>query len=91
MTRDEAIKQLRSYEQTINKLTKAISEQGPKTGHWIYLRNEQNSFVQVYECSVCGWRIDSCRGLMQDTGHRLFCEHCGAKMVEPQEEELNHG
>ena len=87
----EALEQLTSYERTINKLTKAISEQGPKTGRWIYLRNERNSFVQVYECSVCGWKIDSCRGLMQDTGHRLFCEHCGAKMVEPQEEELKHG
>lgn len=88
-----ALEQLTSYEQTINKLTKAISEQEPKTGHWIYLKNERNSFVRVYKCSVCGWKIDSCRGLMQDTGHRLFCEHCGAKMVElhESEEQGTHG
>ena len=50
-------------------------------GHWIYSKNERNSFVNVYTCSVCGWKKDSCRGLMQDTGHNLFCEHCGAKMI----------
>ena len=50
-------------------------------GHWIYSKNERNSFVNVYTCSVCGWKKDSCRGLMQNTGHNWFCEHCGAKMI----------
>lgn len=73
------------------KVNKAICnnlkalKQEPKTGHWIYLKNERKSVVQAYKCSVCGWEIDSCRGLMQDTGHRLFCEHCGAKMIDSQE------
>ena len=75
----KALDQLTSYEQTINKLTEAIIEQETKAGHWVYLKNN-NSFIQTYKCSICGWKIDTCRGLMQDTGHRLFCEHCGAKM-----------
>ena len=33
-----------------------------------------------YECSECGFRISMCRGLSQDRGHNLFCQHCGADM-----------
>ena len=50
-----------------------------KTGHWIH-STKKGVLPDVYTCSVCGWMIDTCRGLMQDTGHRLFCEHCGADM-----------
>lgn len=82
----DALELLTSYEQTINKLTEAISEQETKAGHWVYLKNN-NSFIQTYKCSVCGWIIDSCRGLMQDTGHRLFCEHCGARMKNKEGED----
>lgn len=67
------------YDEALKIAIEAL-EQNPKTGHWIYLKNERKSVVQAYKCSVCGWEIDSCRGLMQDTGYRLFCEHCGAKM-----------
>ena len=53
--------------------------QEPKTGHWIH-STKKGVLPDVYTCSVCGWKIDTCRGLMQDIGHRLYCEHCGAKM-----------
>lgn len=43
-----------------------------------------------YECSECGWRIDLCRGLQQETGHRLFCEHCGADMRKGFENTKGH-
>lgn len=78
-----ALEQLTSYEQTINKLTKAISEQEPRKGHWKVIpcgNNHGEYRPPKYACSACGWEIDLCRGLQQDTGHRLFCEHCGADM-----------
>ena len=58
-------------------------EQEPKTGHWKIIpcgNNHGEYRPPKYICSECGWEIDLCRGLQQDTGHRLFCEHCGAKM-----------
>lgn len=77
-----ALEQLSSYERTINKLTDAISKQEPKTGHWkIFPSNNNGEYrPRKYACSECGWEIELCRGLQQDTGHRLFCEHCGARM-----------
>ena len=68
----------------------SVKPQKPKTGHWITIpfgNNHGEYRPNKYACSECGWEIDLCRGLQQDTGHRLFCEHCGAKMVEPQESE----
>lgn len=85
----EALEQLTSYEQTINKLTKAISEQEPRKRHWkLVTFNSQHGEYRPrkYACSECGWTIDLCRGLQQDTGHRLFCEHCGARMVDEKDE-----
>ncbi len=78
----DALEQLTSYERTINKLTEAISEQEPKTGNWKIIPSNNNGEYRPnkYACSECGWEIDLCRGLQQDTGHRLFCEHCGARM-----------
>ncbi|MBP5420859.1 MAG: hypothetical protein J6Y78_00300 [Paludibacteraceae bacterium] len=58
-------------------------KQEPKSGHWkaVPFNSKHGEYrPKVYECSECGWEIDLCRGLQQDTGHRLFCEHCGAKM-----------
>lgn len=79
----KALEQLTSYEKTINKLTEAISEQEPRKGHWEIIpcgNNHGEYRPPKYACSECGWEIDLCRGLQQDTGHRLFCEHCGADM-----------
>lgn len=83
MTQEE----FNDYIQTLNKVMDWL-EQEPKEGHWkiIPFGNNHGEYrPNVYECSECGWKIDLCRGLQQDTGHRLFCEHCGAKMFEPQE------
>ena len=59
------------------------AKQEPKTGHWKIIpcgNNHGEYRPNKYACSECGWTIDLCRGLQQDTGHRLFCEHCGARM-----------
>lgn len=74
ITMDEALKQLTSYERTINKLIKEISEQGPKTGHWI-------DTTGIYaKCSICNEEI-------YQTGDFKFCPSCGAKMIDQQESE----
>lgn len=90
MTREEAIKVITSNDvfdadliyEAVSMAIKAL-EQEPKTGHWkiIPFSNNYGEYrPNKYVCSECGWEIDLCRGLQQDTGHRLFCEHCGAKM-----------
>lgn len=97
MTREEAIEQLKVYRacmsadgaevEAYNMAIQALGQE-PKTGHWITIpcgNNHGEYRPPKYMCSECGWKIDLCRGLQQDTGHRLFCEHCGAKMIEPQE------
>ena len=33
-----------------------------------------------YACSKCGWTVDLCRGLQQEEGYKLFCEHCGTDL-----------
>lgn len=91
MTREEAIKQLELYRacmladwadvEAYNMAIEALNQQ--KEGHWkiIPFGNNHGEYrPKEYVCSECGWKIDLCRGLQQDTGHRLFCEHCGAKM-----------
>lgn len=64
------------------KAEKALKQE-PKLGHWkaVPYNSKHGEYrPNKYACSKCGWEIDLCRGLQQDTGHRLFCEHCGAKM-----------
>ena len=54
-----------------------------KKGYWkTIVRNYAGEYrPNEYECSECGFRFSNCRGLMQDRGHNLFCQHCGAKMI----------
>lgn len=101
MAREEAIEILekeKAYmiehggDRQAEALTSAIKalEQEPKTGHWIevpYNSRQGEYRPRTYVCSECGWEIDLCRGLQQDTGHRLFCEHCGAKMKNKEGED----
>lgn len=57
-------------------------EQEPKTGHWI--KSEIKNATHCV-CSECGdyWDI---------TGDLFaFCPNCGAKMVEPQDSEVDEG
>lgn len=59
-----------------------LLKQMPPKGHWIM----KNNFIAgeyrpyAYMCSECGFKIEVCRGLSQDKGHNLFCQHCGADM-----------
>lgn len=72
----EALEQLTSYEQTINKLTKAISEQEPKEGNWIEVIDEIDSLGNKtwhHKCSICG-NEDS------GWGNYKYCPNCGARM-----------
>ena len=63
----KALEQLSSYEQTINKLTDAISKQEPKTGHWI------DKHFDIATCSECGFKGGN---------YHVFnyCPNCGADM-----------
>ena len=64
-----ALNQLTSYERTINKLTKAISEQEPKTGRW------KRIGYDLYECSICGQDV-----MTGDICAYKHCHGCGAHM-----------
>ena len=67
----DALKQLSSYEQTINKLTDAISKQEPKTGHWRAVT--QGDEVISYRCSCCGYSS-------KNNYEWKYCPNCGADM-----------
>ena len=57
-------------------------EQEPKVGHWVKVHPLQADDGGAYMCSCCGtgdWGIK---------GTENFCPNCGAKMVEPQESEV---
>lgn len=56
-------------------LKKAPSTPQPKVGHWIYER------CDMYSCSVCHhWHTDLDEKMN-------YCPNCGARMIEPQENE----
>ena len=50
-----------------------------KTGHWIYDRTRDWDGECKYECSECGMGSDV---------DYAYCMRCGARMVEPQESEV---
>lgn len=52
-----------------------------QTGHWINKEFRKEEYVLMGKCSVCG------RVRVIDE----FCPNCGARMVEPQESEVNNG
>ena len=58
----------------------SVTPQEPKTGHWIAIENEEMDTIG-YFCSVCD--------LPMETEEKTkYCPNCGAKMVEPQESEV---
>ena len=64
-----------SYEQTIFKLTDAISKQPEiTTGEW-ELKDHQ------WECDKCGCRINVKNPLDCDKWNYYYCPHCGTKML----------
>ncbi len=79
-TQQEVCKFLVNYMEVLEK-----QMQESKTGHWIYDKTLEN------------WRCSKCNETPKTMGyvgtadfmaeHFEFCNHCGAKMVEPQESE----
>lgn len=65
-------------------------EQEPKTGRWITWKEAGNEIASEtrFECSVCHDSAQTlCNGLDLLSP---YCPNCGAKMVEPQESELEN-
>ena len=66
-----------------HKLVLELLDQEPKTGHWIY-----DNFI--WRCSECN-ETPKTMGYVGTadfmTEHFKFCNHCGARMIEPQESE----
>lgn len=67
----------RSMEQTVNKLTKAITEDTIKHGHWVYVGHGLAG-ESICKCSICGHQTP-------DDGN--YCSYCGAKMDEVTEDD----
>lgn len=67
----------------VNKLKPVTSHS--KTGHWIKMPLVEAGQTYSHKCSLCGRRI-----LATDVGLSEFpyC-HCGANMIEPQEEAIS--
>lgn len=61
-------------------------EQEPKTGHWIKLFLIDTSDIDG-QCSECGFIHRFIDGY---TAQYDYCPNCGARMIEPQESELEN-
>lgn len=82
----EALDQLTSYEQTINKLTEAISNQAPKIGRWEWVQYDYNPKLGNWHCSECRCIVVECVDKEEKGGIPLYkyCPQCGAKMQEAE-------
>jgi hypothetical protein len=56
-----------------------------KTGHWFYDKSIEN--WRCSECEETPKTVGYCGSANFMVEHFKFCNHCGAKMVEPQESE----
>ena len=63
------------------KRIKAIPSAEPKVGYWI------NVDATHSKCNKC-WAVFE---IVSQNGEVNYCPNCGAKMVEPQESEVNDG
>ena len=59
----------------------SVTSQEPKTGHWIV---EKWNNKEHHSCSSCQHVVD-----YEPCYH--YCPYCGAKMIEPQESEVDNG
>jgi len=85
-TNEEANRIIDSFDRVTSNI-----EQEPKTGHWIAhpeIETSTPEYLMFYECSECGDKQCFCK---TDIHKKRFCTNCGAKMVEPQESEVNNG
>lgn len=84
-----------SYTDALNVLTevrdkvKALPsvKQEPMTGHWVDIDEEPH---EDYECDKCGYTISTYTANIEPHTEYKYCPNCGAKMVEPQESEVQH-
>lgn len=68
-------------QQKINELP-SVTPQEPRKGHWIIPKGDVKPFGDdTIQCDMCGFFTDV------DCNYN-FCPNCGAKMVEPQESEV---
>lgn len=69
---------------TIEALKPVTPKQEPKTGHWIddgfYAEGHSH---KAFHCSKCGHNV---LGFKEDLSN--YCPNCGARMIEPQESEV---
>lgn len=63
----------------------AFHNQEQKTAHWIKVTNGRGG----HECDICHEYAPSYKN--GDEYLTKFCPDCGAKMVKPQESEVNNG
>lgn len=67
----------------------------PKTGHWIHHKEKEFVCAEHWECSQCHRTTMTypfiVNGIVNDNDYNAmyYCPKCGAKMVEPQEGEIN--
>jgi len=65
-----------------------VRPQEPKTGHWIEDTNgTYTDNHDTWECSECGHAQILLEGTPKDNDYN-YCPNCGAKMIEPQESEV---
>ncbi len=76
-------------EATLYKVVKNMTSATPKpkTGHWISIEDRTDWYNAAYKCSCCGREIITPYELKNNLYSDYPYCHCGAKMVEPQEEE----
>ena len=69
----------------------SVNPQEPKTGHWelkkTFPTKLYDEYLNEYKCSECYREI---RCTESQLVNYPYC-HCGAKMIEPQEGEVNNG
>ena len=78
----------------IKLLNSSVTPQ-PKTGHWIQPQQDDGMSDPIYyqvRCSKCGFDLDPQTWHMELHQYDAdkYCPRCGAKMIEPQESEVNN-
>lgn len=63
-------------------------EQEPKTGQWKVVSDGYGDSAYICECSECKDTV----WVYKDADRKWnYCPNCGAKMIDPQESEVNNG
>lgn len=77
-----------SFKQAVAVAIKCLSAE-QNTGHWI--AQDIYNCHTVFKCSECGYIHNFMHLYGEPTADYTYCPNCGAKMVEPQESEVNNG